>query len=297
MFNFLANFLVVVGICLLMIALIPICQLIGQLPSGPLRRRWYVMVILIAGFIVGYISFIYVFWSRHTDWVTLIVPAIFFFGAGFVRLTAALSFQTAEDIRRLVLLEQESITDPVTGMYNRRYLDRRLEEEVARGRRSGIPLSILLLDIDHFKRINDTYGHQVGDQVLNNLGKLIRTVIRGFDVAARYGGEELLVIAPNTTTSSAVALAERLREQVEIHALGSEPYRMQEIRITVSIGVASLDSEIADYQHLVANADQALYRAKQEGRNRVSTYSIGAQGIVDYLTFNKINPCSLAKSS
>ena len=236
------------------------------------------MVALIVVFVVGYVSYLVVFWGRAADGSALIVPGIFFLGAGFVWLTANLSLQTATDIRRVVLLEKDTITDPLIGIYNRRYLDRRLEEECARARRYQLPLFVLLLDIDHFKRVNDLYGHPAGDQVLIYLGKLILQAIRESDIVARYGGEELLIIAPNTSAASAMSLAERLRQTVETHALmlSSGSDQRQEVRITVSIGVAGTTREMADPRQLFENADVALYRAKQEGRNRVSAHTPGA---------------------
>ena len=270
MLNLLANILVIAGVGILIGALMPVRQLIAQLPTGHVRRSWYLLTALIAIFIVGYLSYIPAFWGRQSTWLDLIVPGIFFCGAGFVWLTASLSLQTATDVRRVTLLERENITDPLIGIYNRRYLDRRLEEECVRARRYTLPLAVLLIDIDHFKRINDTYGHQVGDLVLSDLGKLILQAIRESDIAARYGGEEMMIIAPNTTPSSAKVLAERLRQRVETYTLtltkGSNP--PQEVRITVSIGVAGLSQETLDSQKLIHNADEALYHAKQAGRNR-----------------------------
>lgn len=277
MLDFLANGLVLVGICLLIGALIPVGQLLRQIPSGAVRRSWFMMSGLIVVFVVGYAGYIFVFWGRHTDWLAFIVPVIFFLGAGFVWGVAALSHQTASNIRRVTLLEKENITDPLLGIFNRRYLDRRLDEELSRAHRYGMPLSVLLLDIDHFKWINDTYGHHIGDQTLNYLGKLIRHAIRESDIAARYGGDEVLIIAPNTTAESAATLAERIRKHVEPHplVLNSEPGQRQEIHITVSIGVAALSPEGYERQQLFENADEALYRAKQEGRNRVISYRVG----------------------
>jgi diguanylate cyclase (GGDEF)-like protein len=276
MLNLLADSLVIVGGCVLMGALMPVGKLIAQLPSEQLRRRWYALRALIVLFIIGYISYLVVFWNRHTIWLDLIVPSVFFFGAGFVWLTSSLSLQTAIDVRRMTQLEHESITDPLIGIYNRRYLDRLLDEEVSRAQRYALPLSVLLLDIDHFKHVNDRYGHQVGDLVLIYLGKLVTNAIRASDVAARYGGEELLIIATNTTMSSAAELAERLRRQVENDkmVLSSEPKNQQEICVTVSIGVAGLSQEITDSQSLIRKADEALYHAKQAGRNRVSVSDV-----------------------
>ncbi|MBT8333667.1 MAG: GGDEF domain-containing protein, partial [Deltaproteobacteria bacterium] len=190
-------------------------------------------------------------------------------------LTVTLSLQTAADLGRLLLLEHENITDPVVGIFNRRYLNRRLDEESARARRYNLPLAVLLIDIDRFKLINDTYGHQVGDVVLNNLGDLLLQAIRPSDIAARYGGEEMFIIAPNTTSDSAGVLAERIRQHIEAHRfiVMEESDKTQEISITVSIGVASRSQKTTDSRLLINNADEALYCAKREGRNRVVTYS------------------------
>ncbi len=183
----------------------------------------------------------------------------------------SLSLQTAVDLRRLDLLETENITDQLTQVYNRRYLDRRLDTEVARSTRYALPLSVLLLDIDHFKRVNDTYGHQAGDLALSTLGGLLKTALRDLDVVARYGGEEFLLICVNTPADGAAIVAERLRQMVESQQVrvadGSGESR--NISITISIGVACLSGGIDSKGKLVEAADRALYRAKEEGRNRV----------------------------
>jgi diguanylate cyclase (GGDEF)-like protein len=269
---------VIAGVCVLIGALLPMRQIIIQLPSGQVRRRWYLLTLFIFIFIFGYIGYATAFWNHATTWSDLIVPAVFISGACFVWLTTTLFLQTANDIRRLTILEQENISDPLIGIYNRRFLDRRLEEECARARRYSLPLSVMLIDIDHFKRINDANGHQVGDQVLSFLGKLLLQVIRDSDIAARYGGDEILIITPNTSASLAGVLAERLRQHVETHELTLTKLFKNplQIRITVSIGVASLSQEATECQRLIQNADEALYRAKQEGRNRVVIHSINA---------------------
>jgi len=258
-------------------ALLPVAQLIRQIPAGPVQRRWYFLAALIVLSVLGYLVYLVIFWGSAADGSALIVPGIFFLGSGFVRLTVSLSLQAATDIRRVVLLERDTITDPLMGIYNRRYLDRRLDEECARARRYQLPLFVLLLDIDHFKRVNDAYGHPAGDQVLVSLGRLIQQAVREADVIARYGGDEVLIIAPNNNLASAVALAERLRQAVETQALGmtSGPEQPQEIRVTVSVGVAGTSRDMTDSRQLLENADIALYRAKQDGRNRVIAHTPG----------------------
>lgn len=277
MLNILANSLVIAGACVLTGALVPVRQLIAQLPAGHLRRRWYALATLIFIFIAGYTNYTATNWDQHRTWADLIVPGVFFFGATFVWVTASLSLKTAVDVRQMTLLEYENVTDPLMGIYNRRYLDRRLNEEFARSRRYGLPLSVLLLDIDHFKQVNDMYGHPAGDLVLNHLGNVLLHAIRDSDIAARYGGEEVVVIAPNTDVSTAVELAERLRRHIEIQelVLSGQLNKRKKIHVTVSIGVADLRPEDADIRRLIFKADEALYRAKQEGRNRVVVHDAG----------------------
>ena len=278
MVDMLANSMVILGACVLLGSLLPVSKLIAQLPSGQVRRCWLELTVLIAILIVGYVAYSITFWDRHSGYLDFIVPGIFLFCAIFVWLTTTLTQQTAFDVRRVALLEQESITDPLTGVYNRRYLDRRLEEEINRAKRYDLPLSILLIDIDHFKQVNDTYGHQVGDSLLIDLSKMILSHIRTSDVAARYGGDELLILAQNATLASATTLGERLRENVEQNQPGfaSNPDEKQNFRITVSIGIAGLGPDITDAEGLVKYADEALYRAKQEGRNCVITHDLNA---------------------
>jgi diguanylate cyclase (GGDEF)-like protein len=271
MLTVIANALVVSGLLILIVTHFPVQRLIRQLPSGKVRRKWLFQSGLVWFFMLGYLAYAVAFWNHPVSLTDLIVPGVFFFGAVFVWMTMSLSLQTALDIRRVTLLEQENITDPVIGIYNRRCLDRRLIEEYQRAQRYQQPLSLLLIDIDHFKRVNDSYGHPVGDQVLRYWGELILGAVRASDIVARYGGEEILVIAPNTATAAALVLAERIRANIEAHelTLSSDPAKRQSIRITVSIGIAELTPAIDSIEQFLNNADCALYRAKREGRNRV----------------------------
>lgn len=277
----LAIALVVAGMATLSASLLPLRRIIAELPAGRTLRVWRIQALLTVFFIGGYLAYAVVTWGRHNDLPSLIVPTIFFFGAGFVWQTFSLAHRTALDVRRIALLEQESITDHLTGVYNRRYLQRRLLEEFERARRYGQPLSVLLLDIDHFKRINDERGHPAGDLVLGHFGALCLNAVRSSDIVARYGGEELMVIAPHTSASEAVILAERLRKRVEETVLvaASAPNQRHELRFTVSIGVAALTAEHADCNALIDSADRGLYCAKQEGRNRTSMGSCVAARI------------------
>ncbi len=262
------------GVCVLIAALLQIHKLILQFPSDQIRRKWILLNLLITFFIIGYISYAIFFWNHNTTLPDLIVPGVFFFGAAFVLLTANISLQTAADIRRVTILENENISDPLTGIYNRRYLVRRLEEECARSRRYHLPLSVLLIDIDHFKLINDNHGHPIGDLVLQNLGTLLQQVIRESDIAARYGGDEIMIIAPNTTLPLASELAERLRQHIENQhfSLKNGNNEPVELAFSVSIGVAALCQGDTNCGCFIQNVDEALLRAKQEGRNRIAVH-------------------------
>lgn len=268
--NIFVNVLIVAAAVILASALIPVWKLSRRLPAGKIRSWWQILTALIHFFIAGYGIYAVINWNSYLSLADLVVPAIFFCGAIFVLMVCTLSLQTALDIERLCTLEQENITDPLMGIFNRRYLDRRLKEEVMRAQRYQHSLSILLLDIDHFKKINDNYGHSTGDIVLKKLGRLITSYVRESDIVARFGGEEILVILPNTAEASASLLAERLRKAVgysEIWPLQEEGDRAFDIRITVSIGVASFDQAAPDSRILLDLADKALYQAKKKGRD------------------------------
>lgn len=272
--------LVFSGTLILIGALVFVRRLISRLPLGTVRGRWYLMAALIVLFIIGYLGYAAFFWASHSTLQDLLVPFVFFFGACFVLHATALSLQTAMDVMRISLLEQETITDPLTGIYNRRYLDIRLNEEVATARRYSLPFSVLMLDLDLFKQINDKHGHQAGDQVLVNFVKIVTDELRKVDTLARYGGEEFLVIARYTPLSGAIALAERVRKRVESHDF-SQPDGlggMRRIKVTISVGVASLDNVVCSSESLIHTADGNLYRAKQKGRNRIFAGTPSAAG-------------------
>ncbi len=164
-------------------------------------------------------------------------------------------------------LEMLATTDELTGLHNRRSLMNRLKFEVARTRRFRTPLSAVMVDVDHFKRVNDEFGHQAGDEVLAAVGKLVRENIRVIDVAGRYGGEELCILLPNTPLEGARKFAETLRSRIEaqVHSAGARV-----VRVTASLGIGSFNHmDIDDADMLLKQADAALYRAKANGRNQV----------------------------
>lgn len=160
-------------------------------------------------------------------------------------------------------LKSLASTDGLTGIKNRRAFEERLEQEVSRAHRYGHPVSLLLVDVDHFKAFNDRFGHPKGDEVLRTVGRLLTRAVRSTDFVARYGGEEFAVILPSTEVAQARELAERLRAAVE-EAVWADR------EITVSVGVASFSERVGSSEELIAEADRALYFSKKGGRNRVS---------------------------
>ncbi|OWV68040.1 diguanylate cyclase response regulator [Rhizobium sp. R339] len=161
-----------------------------------------------------------------------------------------------------------AVTDPLTGLYNRRYLDNHLNVLFNRSMARGRPLSVLITDIDRFKQVNDTYGHDGGDEVLREFANRVRSTIRGADLACRYGGEEFVVVMPDTSPEIAAAVAERLRAAVE-----SAPFLLkhsgQALNVTASFGISSRIAAVLTPDQLMKQADLALYEAKNTGRNRV----------------------------
>ena len=166
-------------------------------------------------------------------------------------------------------LQQSVSFDELTGVYNRRTGMMRLHEEFARSRRTGENLTLAMLDIDHFKDINDTYGHQAGDYVLKNITKTIKQELRENDLVFRYGGEEFLIILPDIDKKQAIFPLDRLRKRLSKKVVSYNGFR---IKTSVSIGVASVLPVEEDEKDAISRADAALYTAKRSGRNKVSYY-------------------------
>ncbi len=183
-------------------------------------------------------------------------------------LLSTLASHAAIAIQNAMLYEQ-AIHDGLTSLYAHTFFQNYLEQEIRKAKRYQTPLSLLMIDIDHFKRFNDTYGHPAGDTVLVNIARLLKQAIRGADIAARYGGEEFTLILPETDAKGAYLLAERLRKKVEAFDFLKE--KKKRVKITTSIGVAGYRKGMRR-EVLIGQADQALYRAKREGRNRVCLF-------------------------
>lgn len=189
-----------------------------------------------------------------------------------VQLIETAAEQLAMALSNLQLQERlriQSIREPLTGLFNRRYLEESLARELSRCERRGLPLALMMLDLDHFKRFNDTHGHPGGDALLAGLGKLLQGLSRPEDIACRYGGEEFTLILPEATPELALERAEQIRAAVE--AMRVQHLGKDLPPVTVSIGVAVAPHDGGDPESLVGHADRALYRAKSRGRNRVES--------------------------
>lgn len=176
-----------------------------------------------------------------------------------------------ENIQLLRKHERLAYTDALTGAFNHRYFQEILEKEFVRASRYGGPLSLIMLDIDHFKRFNDLYGHLQGDKVLAEVAELLRQSVRDVDIVARYGGEEFVIILPQTDFQSAYDTADRIRHSVEakkLRAINSDTF----LSVTISLGLAQYEKGIKNRQQLIERADCALYKSKENGRNQVTLY-------------------------
>ena len=177
-------------------------------------------------------------------------------------LVRSLASQAAVAIRN-AMLEELSFKDPLTGAYNRRYFRQRIEEESRRHARFGEPVSLVLLDLDHFKPVNDRLGHEAGDDVLREVAQLLMSHSRSFSIVTRYGGDEFAVLLVNTPKPHAIRYAERIKTVVQEHTF------KYGTRLTASMGVATLPDDVANSEELIPAADRALYVAKRLGRNAV----------------------------
>jgi diguanylate cyclase (GGDEF)-like protein len=167
-------------------------------------------------------------------------------------------------LTRVARLQQDALVDAVTGLRNHRYFQVRLREELQRAERFDRPTSLLMLDLDNFKRVNDRFGHATGDQMLRSVGRLVERNVRSTDVVCRYGGEEIAIVLPETPLADAATLAERLRLAVEQASNRLGPY------VTVSVGVAACPEHAARADELIHAADAAMYEAKKAGKNKVA---------------------------
>jgi two-component system cell cycle response regulator len=239
---------------------------------GEIRSRCATPVIMVTGENVGHIAASAIR-AGATDYVVKFGDYLFTIPLVIEKnLTVAKIIKEKEDLRRQLeetnaQLEQMAATDPLTGLYNRRHFGRVLEQLFAETIRYGKDLSCVMIDLDGYKQLNDTFGHQVGDQLLVMAGKVIAANMRRMDVAARYGGDEFILLIPHATGEAAAAVADRIRAEYR----QSSGALLRRDGVGMSIGVASAKCvSAATSEQLLAKADAALYQAKQAGRNRIT---------------------------
>jgi diguanylate cyclase (GGDEF)-like protein len=187
------------------------------------------------------------------------VAALRLFASG-----AALALERERALDSAEAYAHAATVDPVTGVFNRRYIQIRLDEELQRSQRHQIPLALLMIDIDDFKRVNDSHGHLAGDTILRDVGDILRRSVRVFDVCARFGGEEFVIIMPGSTSENAMRIAERIRERIEHYRPADSVLAMTRVTVSVGLAVSSAGSTVGQ---LLERADQALYEAKRAGKN------------------------------
>jgi diguanylate cyclase (GGDEF)-like protein len=194
------------------------------------------------------------------------------FRADHQRLLESLALQIAAALQNAHLYEL-AMVDGLTGLFMRRYFDARIEEEIERSKRYGTAFSVVMMDVDDFKSLNDTHGHLIGDRVLRGIANVVKSQMRGVDTAARYGGEEIAVILPRTEMVNAYNVGERIRAAIAELRITTDTDASQSLRVTASFGIAAYpESTAADGEDLVRRADRALYRAKKTGKNRVELF-------------------------
>jgi diguanylate cyclase (GGDEF)-like protein len=277
--DFFFSGLMIAGTLILIASLIATHKIVRRLPKGKVCRNWSVLRVLFAILIAAFISYTAVSWNgRIIDEHGIgyfVVPFIYFLCACLLYLTISFVLDAAIYIKQFASGELENITDPLLGIHNRRYLDLRLQQEVQRSLRYNLPLSILLLCLDDFKRIVETHGQEVGNGVLISLGKVLLNKSRVTDIIARFGEEKIMIIATNTPVSSIPVFAERLRKaipdaiQLPKDEVAEFTKEKKDNRVTVCIGIAGFGPETNTMESMVKSAEDALSHARAKGPNMV----------------------------
>lgn len=258
---------IVTGIVFLILSIKPSFLIIKSLHKGKMRKKWYYMVVLIFFFILSYTALLFMFLYSKAYIRDNLLAVLLLAGSIFVALTCDLTLKTIKDIQKIHKLEEESIKDPLTKIYNRRYLERTLLIECDKSNRNKKPLSLLLIDLDDFKSINDKYGHKRGDDVLVKVASILLKHSRDSDFVARFGGEEMVVVISGSDKEGAYFLAERMRKEISETTIPGDKNVGDIKDITVCIGISTL-KDCKSPCNLIERADKAMYLAKSTGKNK-----------------------------
>ena len=272
--DLLANILLLSGICLYAASLFTVQNLVKKLPLGEVRNNWKVLSFFIVGFIVGYAAYMFMLWTGKASLSSITYPAVCFAAAAFVLLLCFLTYQTTRDIGEAIAMDQASIIDPMLDIYNRRYFDRRIDEETQRSRRYNQPLSIILFELDQFESIAKKHGRLVGDVVLRKVSDYLVGSVRASDIVARYDEHKIVVATTQTKPDMAIMLADRLRGEIEkLEVLpNTDQQTADALHVTVTAGVSCVEDRIKSGFDLTDVAEKAMKRASSEGQNRVYAY-------------------------
>lgn len=242
--------------------------------ESPLRIAYWLTGISFCAFSVLALARAVILWHSSAESYGLFqnipINPLTFLGVCLLQFSTMFGFVLMLDYRLVGELDKLASLDPLTGAFNRRRLEEEASRLQARSIRTGDPMTVVMIDVDHFKKVNDRYGHQVGDEVLRHVAKTIGMAIREDDYFARYGGEEFCILLPTTTEDAAYVLGERLRQ---LYADNAFLFNGQRLRSTISIGIADSVDVGAEFKLLIQAADKALYQAKQSGRNLVLRHS------------------------
>jgi diguanylate cyclase (GGDEF)-like protein len=232
---------------------------------GLKSRLWAIIVLSVAYLIYNALAdFIPQYWERIG--LEPLSRSILSLGMVIILLICLSGLAISEKMNSLIIRES------LTGLFNQNYIRQRLEEEIYRSRRYNHPVSLLMIDLDNFKSMNDRYGHTAGDHLLKYFSQLITETVRPSDIAARYGGEEFLIILPETAEEEALIVADRLQKRISLYPFRIDS-RKEDVQFTISVGVSTFPEFGQSGDELITLADVALYQAKKEGKNKVAIYN------------------------
>ena len=272
---FISTTLVLVSTGLMIYSVLLAVRIFRQLPRGAFLKWWKLMLALISVFATCYFIFALTIGEREPGPLLQLVAAVFFFGAIFVLLTLKLFMHTFSSMEKINWFNKGGILDETTGTYNLRYFEMRLNAEFERARRYNNPLTLMLLEIDNFKKTANSYGRSMSEKALGAICRLLKDNSRASDIMARYGGDQLVILFPNTALFNARKAAEKYRAVMEDKVLDVDDERASmpvRLNYTVSIGISSLQNDVKRPNELMRRADISLNKAKDRGRNRVAIY-------------------------